>query len=133
MGRSRDAGLEIVVRVPLRGSAHDLSTVRQAVADVVLRCGTRVDLGEVMLLADELTANALRHAGGATDVVIRGVPEAVCVEVTDSSSVLPARRIPAPNDDEGRGLLLVERLASAWGTYLPDSGGKTVWFELRER
>jgi anti-sigma regulatory factor (Ser/Thr protein kinase) len=119
--------------VPLSSSAHDLSAVRRAVADVVARCGADVELGEVSLLADELTTNALRHAGGATDIVIRGSPSAVYVEVTDASTVLPVPRRPSPSDDRGRGLLLVEALATAWGTRGPSGGRKTVWFEVRTR
>jgi anti-sigma regulatory factor (Ser/Thr protein kinase) len=103
------------------------------VADVVARCGADVDLGEVTLLADELTANAVRHAGGATEILIQGSADGVCVEVTDPSPAMPAPRRPGPSDDKGRGLLLVERLASAWGTRTPPTGGKTVWFELRAR
>jgi anti-sigma regulatory factor (Ser/Thr protein kinase) len=122
-----------VVRVPLGRSARDLSTVRRAVADVVARCRTDVDVGEVVLLADELTANAVRHAGGVIDVLIQGSIDVICVEVTDQSSVLPALRTPGPREDKGRGLVLVERLASAWGIRTQPSGGKTVWFELRAR
>lgn len=122
-----------MVRVPLQRSVGDLPTVRQAVADVVVRCGAAIDLDEVTLLADELTANAVRHAGGATDVLVRGSEDGICVEVTDLSSVQPALRSPGPSEDQGRGLLLVERLASAWGTNIPATGGKTVWFELRPR
>lgn len=119
--------------MPLSRSAEDLSTVRRAVGDVVSRCGADVDLGEVSLLADELTTNALRHAGGATDVVIRGSASVVYVEVTDPSTAPPVPRRPGPSDDRGRGLLLVERLSSAWGIRGPSGGGKTVWFEVRPR
>jgi anti-sigma regulatory factor (Ser/Thr protein kinase) len=131
--RSPDLNGQLEVRVPLRRTAEDLSTVRQAVGDVIAHCGTEVDLAEVRLLADELTANAVRHAGGPTDVLIRGSVDVVYVEVTDASPALPVPARPGPNDDKGRGLLLVERLASAWGTRVPPGGGKTVWFEIRAR
>jgi anti-sigma regulatory factor (Ser/Thr protein kinase) len=131
--RSPDLDGQTEVRVPLRRTAEDLSTVRRAVGDVIARCRAEVDLAEVRLLADELTANAVRHAGGATDVLIRGSADAVYVEVTDASPALPVPARPGPNDDQGRGLLLVERLASAWGTRVPPGGGKTVWFEIRAR
>ena len=100
---------------------------------MITHCRAEVDVAEVRLLADELTANAVRYAGGATDVLIRGSADVVYVEVTDASSVLPAPARPGPNEDRGRGLLLVERLASAWGTRVPPGGGKTVWFEIRAR
>jgi hypothetical protein len=53
----------------------------------------------------------------------------VRVEVDDESTALPVRRDPNPDEDHGRGILLVESLASRWGT-IPTPGGKTVWFEI---
>jgi hypothetical protein len=35
---------------------------------------------------------------------------------------------PAPTDPSGRGLLLVDKLASRWGTSVVD--GHCVWFEM---
>lgn len=57
----------------------------------------------------------------------------VRVEVTDTrGEALPSSgRVPPPDDAEsGRGLLLVEALADAWGVEAGPPPRKTVWAEL---
>ncbi|RRR71459.1 ATP-binding protein, partial [Streptomyces sp. RP5T] len=41
----------------------------------------------------------------------------------------PRERVADPDDESGRGLLLVAHAADRWGTR-PGTAGKTVWFEL---
>ncbi len=53
----------------------------------------------------------------------------IITEITDDSTHLPQRRLPGPEDESGRGLMLVQALASSWGTR-PAETGKTVWFTL---
>jgi hypothetical protein len=80
------------------------------------------------LLVSELTTNALQHASGRFEVRVRAQPR-VRVEVHDHSVELPSAKDLAPSDESGRGLQIVTRLATSWGTRkLPD--GKVVWFEL---
>ena len=80
------------------------------------------------LLVSELTTNALQHAVGEFEVRVRAEPP-VRVEVRDRSSLLPTPKDLAPSDESGRGLHIVIRLATSWGTRkLPE--GKVVWFEL---
>lgn len=123
--------IQIEFQVPLRGGADDAAVVRRAVANVATRCDATVEVGDATLLADELVTNALRHAGGATAVLVGGASSWIRVEVTDSSPVSPVLREQVAHRDRGLGLLLVDRLASAWGTYPLPQGGKTVWFEVR--
>ncbi|MBO0727733.1 MAG: ATP-binding protein [Acidimicrobiaceae bacterium] len=99
--------------------------------EVVARCGADVDATEVVLLADELVSNALRHAGRASGMVISGSADSLRVEVIDPSSALPTPARPGPRQEWGRGLLLVERLASQWGADPLPIGGKSVWFEVQ--
>jgi anti-sigma regulatory factor (Ser/Thr protein kinase) len=82
------------------------------------------------LLTDELVTNAIVHAGSKSYLFVRAVKGAVRVEVTDPDDRLPA--IAAPDADAlgGRGLIIVNGLASAWGVERAAGGGKTVWFEL---
>ncbi|WP_198359345.1 ATP-binding protein [Streptomyces fildesensis] len=49
------------------------------------------------------------------------------VEVTDSGTHIPQLRHAESGDESGRGLLLVDALATDWGTR-PTDDGKTVWF-----
>ncbi|MFE2041441.1 ATP-binding protein [Streptomyces sp. NPDC059477] len=84
------------------------------------------------LLVSELVTNALRHADGPVGLRLRrrpGAPEVLLVEVSDPLPDLPTERAPEPEDESGRGLLLVASSAHRWGTR-PDDSGKTVWFEL---
>jgi anti-sigma regulatory factor (Ser/Thr protein kinase) len=118
------------LRVPLGSRAEDLPAARRAVAEAVARCHADVDVTEVMLLADELVSNALRYAGGASEIGISGSAESIRVEVIDPSPALPALSRVGPRQDRGRGLLIVEQLASAWGADPLPIGGKSVWFEV---
>lgn len=85
--------------------------------------------GDLELLTSELATNAVRHAGGPFTIVIRYDGQVVRVEVGDGSRALPLPRRPENEVISGRGLLLVDRLASAWGV-VPTVQGKRVWFEV---
>jgi hypothetical protein len=54
---------------------------------------------------------------------------AVWVEVFDPDLRLPRIRTAAETDEGGRGLYLVEQLATRWGSR-PTPEGKAVWFEM---
>ncbi|GAP48227.1 uncharacterized protein SAZU_3054 [Streptomyces azureus] len=99
------------------------------------------DVNETLaLITSELAANAVRHGHVAgRDFHVRlsetaGSPRTLRVEVTDTRT----ERVPMlttqepPGDDEsGRGLLIVARLASRWAVGpRADGPGKTVWAEL---
>ena len=87
-------------------------------------------LGEtVELLTGELVSNVVRHVDAPMTLRAIVGPSAVRVEVADPSPVPP---VAPPTDllaQRGRGLMLVDALASRWGTELTTSG-KTVWFEI---
>ncbi|MEU6061335.1 SpoIIE family protein phosphatase [Streptomyces sp. NPDC047097] len=92
--------------------------------------GTRAD--EIELVADELITNALLHTDGGAIVTLRmltGSRRRLRVEVEDRSSVLPRRREAGLSGVSGRGLLLVDRLAEAWGVESRGTG-KCVWCEF---
>jgi serine phosphatase RsbU (regulator of sigma subunit)/anti-sigma regulatory factor (Ser/Thr protein kinase) len=89
---------------------------------------------DAVLLASELVANAVQHAGTGVEVGCRLVAEVLEVTVTDRH---PARPLPDPrgiNEDHfserGRGLTLPAALASSWGVTYTGTA-KTVWFRLR--
>ncbi|MFI7387582.1 ATP-binding protein [Streptomyces sp. NPDC049813] len=87
------------------------------------------------LLAAELTANAVRHghrAGSDFHVsLVRTGADTFRIEVSDTRDERPpggARPPAGPDDESGRGLLLVAALADAWGCApRADGTGKTVW------
>jgi hypothetical protein len=54
---------------------------------------------------------------------------AVWVEVFDADLRLPRIRSADETDEGGRGLYLVDQIASRWGSR-PTRNGKVVWFEM---
>jgi len=54
----------------------------------------------------------------------------VRVAVLDRSPSLPARRLGHLDDVSGRGVIIVETMASAWGVERERNGSKRVWFEV---
>jgi hypothetical protein len=78
----------------------------------------------------ELLANAVRHARTPMDVRVSLRQRQLHLSVHDHSRA-PAR-LTGPNHDQdpgGRGLLVVEALATAWGS-TPTADGKVVWATL---
>ncbi|MFD7323099.1 SpoIIE family protein phosphatase [Streptomyces sp. NPDC059875] len=88
-----------------------------------------------VLMISEMVTNVLIHTDG--DALI--VAEVTCddearrlrVEVSDASDELPHKRHPGEMASSGRGLVLMEMLAHAWGVD-PRGEGKSIWFELNE-
>jgi PAS domain S-box-containing protein len=60
---------------------------------------------------------------------LRRGANSVWVEVFDADLRLPRIRTAAETDEGGRGLYLVEQLATRWGSR-PTPEGKAVWFEM---
>ncbi|MCU1691286.1 MAG: rsbU 8 [Frankiales bacterium] len=84
----------------------------------------------VALLVSEVATNALVHGTGDVEVGVSVRAGVLRVEVCDDGAALPQRRTAGPDAEGGRGLALVEALASAWGVE-PRGSGKVVWFEVR--
>ncbi|MFF7688118.1 SpoIIE family protein phosphatase [Streptomyces syringium] len=121
-------------------------TIAQAEPERIAEC--RHQLGELMhdwrdadqidsavLMVSEMVTNVLVHTDGDALLVaeITGEQGERClrVEVEDGSDELPHRRHPGEMASSGRGLVLMELLASAWGVD-PRGEGKNIWFELFE-
>ncbi|MFI9168286.1 ATP-binding protein [Streptomyces lincolnensis] len=82
------------------------------------------------LLTSELVTNALVHTDH--DAVFTAVvgPRGLRVEVRDFVARRPRMCVPVADDGtHGRGLMLVQSLADAWGVRA-HGVGKSVWFEL---
>jgi hypothetical protein len=94
----------------------------------------RVDpnvLATVLLLASELINNASAVAGAVVDLrVLCSDAGVIRVEVADSVPAFPHMVDRGPDAEDGRGLLLVDALADAWGA-VPAAGGKVTWFALQ--
>lgn len=94
--------------------------------------GMRDDL---LLLLTELVTNAVRHSGtedgAAIEIEMREKRDCVRVVVTDKGTGFdrPDRPEPDHSTTGGLGLVLVDRLARAWGTRRVRQGSQ-VWFAL---
>ncbi|MEV6618260.1 SpoIIE family protein phosphatase [Streptomyces sp. NPDC051051] len=88
-----------------------------------------------VLLVSEMLTNVLVHTDDDALLVaeVAGDPgeRRMRIEVTDTSDSLPHKRRPGELASSGRGLVLTELLADAWGVS-PRGEGKTIWFELYE-
>jgi hypothetical protein len=81
----------------------------------------------LVLIADELTSNALRHGGTPVATALSRLRQRWMVAVSDSSTDVPPS--PAQGRDPGLGgfgLYLVADLSSAHG-WFRDRGQKSVW------
>jgi PAS domain S-box-containing protein len=82
-----------------------------------------------VLLANELVTNAVIHTDGEIEIRL-GQGEGVLVEVRDTSKDFPIRKSNPDDGTTGRGLALVEMMASAYGVRELPGHGKSVWFML---
>ena len=86
---------------------------------------------ELSQLLTEVVTNAVLHAGTSLRVVLeQDTPSGrLRCEVSDGSPVRPRLRHHSAEATTGRGLQLLESVATSWGVQ-PAGRGKTVWFEL---
>ncbi|MFD6343588.1 SpoIIE family protein phosphatase [Streptomyces roseolus] len=92
-------------------------------------------LDAAVLMVSEMVTNVLVHTDGdallTAEVACGEKARLLRVEVSDASDELPHKRHPGEMASSGRGLVLMEMLADAWGV-APRGEGKTIWFELTE-
>jgi anti-sigma regulatory factor (Ser/Thr protein kinase) len=87
---------------------------------------------DVVLVASELVTNAINHTAGPVEVAAWRAPDGAWrVEVADESTVVPVLQDVVPlQQPGGRGLRIVQALATSWGV-VPAGGGKRLWVEFR--
>jgi len=106
-----------------------VASVRRYIVEVCRAAGLDGLSDTAALLVSEVATNALVHGSGDVRVRAAVVDGRLRVEVVDDDPGLPRPRAAQAMDEGGRGLALLEALASTWGTDArPD--GKSVWFEL---
>jgi anti-sigma regulatory factor (Ser/Thr protein kinase) len=113
----------------MSGDERSIRSARRMVR--ALTTEYREELGETAeLLADELVTNAVRHGGGQFTITASIEDRRLRVTVSDresSSQVIVNRS--GHHRDQGRGLTLVDAMASSWGIER-DETEKSVWFEI---
>jgi anti-sigma regulatory factor (Ser/Thr protein kinase) len=122
----RDAG---TVSLDLAPSARSTAHARHFVVDTLRAWGCDAMAETAALLTSELVTNAILHARTMIQVSVHRLSDGVQVDVTDSSIAVPVRRPASQDATTGRGLTLLDRLATAWRIE-PRSDGKTVSFRL---
>ncbi|MFG2947016.1 ATP-binding protein [Streptomyces adustus] len=113
-----------------RADLRAVPEARRALRELLRHWGKpgRSEIAE--LLTSELVTNALVHTDREALLTATVGPDGLRVEVRDFVAGRPRPRVPGSEDNtHGRGLLLVQSLASAWGVR-PHGVGKSVWFEL---
>lgn len=103
---------------------------RRFAADVLGGWGVDAETVEwALLLISELVTNAIRHADGPIQLRMDLSALHLRVAVFDDSHRSPYLRHAEPDETGGRGLQLVEHVATEWGVDTGDTG-KWVWFTL---
>ncbi|GAT84219.1 magnesium or manganese-dependent protein phosphatase [Streptomyces sp. F-3] len=137
--RSGDRALPTVRRTLLtvaQAEPERVSVARRQLREVLHDWASEDQVDSAVLLLSEMLTNVLVHTDA--DALLLAEVEGekgerrLRVEVTDSGDDLPHKRRPGELASSGRGLVLIEMLADAWGV-VPQGQGKSTWFELHER
>jgi hypothetical protein len=119
------------VRCTFRGKQDQVARARDFVKRVVGWCPM---LDEAVLLTSELCTNTVQHTatgrGGSFEVAVYRAHDSLRIEVRDEGSkTVPAIRRLEELSEDGRGLEVVDLIATRWGQS-GDDFGRCVFFEL---
>lgn len=97
--------------------------------------GLPVDIAnDALLLTSELVTNAVEHGSPQIVLKVRSGASQIIVHVHDDGVGLPepSRTSPSSSNPYGRGLRIVDAIATRWGIDFAEGGepGKDVWFTL---
>ena len=125
-----------VVRVAVAHFSPTVAAVPDVRASTVRTlAGWSVDpdaLDAAELIVDELAANAVEASSADDFVAVRltATNGKVLIEVWDRNESGPRLTHATDDCEHGRGLLLVDAIATAWSWYRAKSGGKVVWAQI---
>ncbi|MDN3294165.1 SpoIIE family protein phosphatase [Streptomyces ficellus] len=112
-----------------------IGAARQHLRELLYDWADPEQVDSAVLMLSEMVTNVLVHTDGDALLVAEATGDhgkrRLRVEVADASDELPHRRRPGEMASSGRGLVLMEMLAHAWGVD-PRGEGKSIWFELHE-
>ena len=115
----------------MTGDREAIFPARKLVARMTARYGSDVS-STAELLTDELVTNAVLHGGGTFTLVAVVDPVGCRLRVTVFDRGSEVALVPdhsATLRPGGRGLAVVDALATSWGIQ-PLGEAKSVWFEL---
>jgi anti-anti-sigma regulatory factor len=113
----------------LEPTVHAPRAARELVTEACVEWGLPDTAVAAEIIASELVTNAVRHAGTTMDIRVTLRNHQLRVSVRDRVGTMARLQTPAESDDHGRGLLIVDAVASAWGN-VPVADGKVVWATL---
>lgn len=104
--------------------------VRHFVKHTLEEAGIEEDaVFECQLVADELAANAVLHAGSIFSVAVELTDAMVRIAVRDESNAPPVQKAGTTDAQNGRGLVIVSGTAGGWGS-VPLGRGKEIWADV---
>jgi anti-sigma regulatory factor (Ser/Thr protein kinase) len=115
-----------------RRTSDQISEARAFVRATLFRWGETSALDNALLVTSELFTNAVMHGSGRIDIYVTLNTEALRIAVVDDGRRAPERwhdRAMTTNPG-GRGLRIVDALASTWGNNLDPTGRTRVWAEM---
>jgi anti-sigma regulatory factor (Ser/Thr protein kinase) len=115
----------------LRDDPAEVGRARRLVASRLDNWGLKDSEQVTSLLVSELVTNALLHGHPPLEMIARDILTGIRVEVHDCNPEgAPHKREDGTAMQSGRGLQLVDHLATRWGWAESALGGKYVWFEV---
>jgi serine phosphatase RsbU (regulator of sigma subunit)/anti-sigma regulatory factor (Ser/Thr protein kinase) len=123
-------------RISLPPDARSPGRARRLVADALDDPAYDAVVDSAVLLTSELSENAVLHAGTEFEVEVRADASAVTITVSDRGSgpleehLAQPRRRYGRAASHGRGLAMLARISSAWGTRHESDGTHRTWFTL---
>lgn len=120
-----------MIALSMLSTPEAVGLVRSQIRAALECCGLGAYADGAELIASELVSNAVRHASAspADEITVSlsrvDNPSAVAIVVIDSSPRPPAMREAAVEDEGGRGLWIIDALATFWD-WRPEGGGKAV-------
>jgi anti-sigma regulatory factor (Ser/Thr protein kinase) len=122
-------GSEPQVRIAING-AGSLHEVRDRLRGLAPESADPVWIEDVLLVASELASNAVLHTAGPVELAAWCAPDGAWrVEVADESAIVPVVQDVPPLQPNGRGLRIVQALATSWGV-VRTRNGKRCWVEV---
>lgn len=137
-GPLREAVSELhggVIVSPLRRTESFAATsdaprrARRFATSVLTEWGCERVLEAASVIVSELASNAVFHARSNFSVSIETRGDRLRITVHDENGARPVKRAGDASSARGRGLLMIEALATAWGVE-SQASGKDVWAEL---
>jgi anti-sigma regulatory factor (Ser/Thr protein kinase) len=122
------------IHLELPQSAAAPRSARKAAAELLAPSIGAAQQADVALILSELVTNAISHppadATATVGLYLAVAPGCVRAEICDSGGGFATgpRPLPDASDPGGRGLLIVDHLATRWGAGVDDR--HSVWFEL---